>query len=266
VGDSAEADSRAAAPAETEPTAQTEPAAPSQQQEPTAPEARTADAAPMAAPGETVPPVAVYALSANTELTTQLTPISTATGGKALPLESPDDVTQSIMDTVEDAATAPTANLTTADTVIVNNETVLSGLGSTYTGDEATFAFDFDNDGTIDETTTEGAATHKYPTAGTAEARLVVTDSRGRTSEATTSIEVRTVDSLQTAVPVTSTTPTTPPSTTPSSTQPNSDTDESDLASTGVSGLPLLVTIGLLLLIGGAGVLIVARRRRSRAH
>jgi hypothetical protein len=174
----------------------------------------------------------------------------------------------------EDAATAPIAKLPVADTVMAGTGTVLSGLGSSYSGSSATFGFDFDGNGTIDETTIEGAVTHTYSAPGPVTARLVVTDSRGRTTEATAQFEVRALDSLKptSSKPPASTsmpTPTAPPSSTgptidnpPAAAQPGN----KKLAYTGIPHLPVILTAGATLLLIGSLLALAGRRRRRESQ
>ncbi|PRY44903.1 PKD domain-containing protein [Umezawaea tangerina] len=256
------------------------PDAPGQQQSPPseAPAAPEAEARVAAAPGDKIPAVAVYALSADSGLSAQMAPISAATGGATFPIGSPDEVSKSIVQTVEDATTAPVARLRAADTVVVGNKTVLSGLASTYSGTGATYAFDADNDGTVDQSGEEGTSTHTYTAPGPVEVRLVVTDSRGRSSEAVVGIDVRPLESLQfpeRASPTTTTTSAPPDS----STEPSTPSTESSppeapsaqeppspggLAFTGLGGLGTIVAVGVLLLGAGAGLFMVTKRRGRR--
>ncbi len=247
-----------------------------QQQEPLAdaPVAPEAEARIAAAPGEKIPPVAVYALSANSDLSAQLAPIAAATGGATFPISSPDEVSKSIVQTVEDAATAPVARLKAADTVIVGTKTVLSGIASSYSGSEATFAFDFDNDGTVDQSGTDGAVTHTYTAPGPVDARLTVSDSRGRSSETVVRIDVRPLESLQFPERAPTTTPTTsvppssstelptssesPPLTTPSAPEPPS---PGGLAFTGIGSLGTIIVVGAVLIGIGAALFVITRRR-----
>ncbi|MGW4830809.1 hypothetical protein ACWEOG_24730 [Amycolatopsis japonica] len=141
-------------------------------QAPAAAKAKIAEVAPSAtAAGTAIAPVKVYGLSASTELTGQLTTISDATGGSTEAIDASDDFTGKIVRTAEDAATAPVARLTLADTVLAGAPTVLSGLSSSYTGATPTYGFGFDNDGKVDETNQDGAVRHTYSTAGPVDAR-----------------------------------------------------------------------------------------------
>lgn len=244
-----------------------EPDAPGQEREETtqasAPEARTA-----AAPGEKIPAVPIYALSANDELSAQMGPITTATGGSTFPIGSPDEVTKSVVRAVEDATTAPTARLKTAGTVLAGNKTTLSGLASSYVGD-ATFAFDFDNDGTIDQTGPDATVAHTYTATGGVKARLVVTDSRGRSSEALADIDVRALESLHYGEPAPSTAPSTPqsPDPGPSSTPPPAPNPPATggLAFTGITGLGAIIGLGSVLLGCGIFLFVITRRRRRHS-
>ncbi|MFD4637003.1 cutinase family protein [Lentzea sp. NPDC058436] len=217
------------------------------------------------APGEKIPAVPVYALSANDALSAQMGPITAATGGATFPIGSPDEVTKSVVRAVEDATTAPTARLKAAATVLAGNKTTLSGLGSSYSGD-ATFAFDFDNDGTVDQTGPEATAAHTYPSPGGVKARLVVTDSRGRSSEVVVDIEVRALESLRRSEPAPTTEPGTPPPTAPETTSTQVSAPEppatGGLAFTGTTGLGLALGLGCVLLGCGIFVFVLARRRR----
>ncbi|WNV83877.1 VWA domain-containing protein [Umezawaea sp. Da 62-37] len=257
------------------------PDVPGQQQSPPSdsPDVPEVEARIAAAPGDRIPPVAVYALSADSGLSTQLGPISAATGGAVFPIGSPDEVSRSIVQTVEDATTAPVARLKAAGTVIVGNKTVLSGLASSYSGTGETYAFDVDNDGMVEQSGTEGISTHTYTAPGPVDARLVVTDSRGRSSEAVVRIDVRPLESLQfpERAPSTTTTTSVPPTT---STEPSTPSTESSqpevpsaqepsspggLAFTGLGGLGTIIIVGAVLLGAGAGLFVVTKRRTRRS-
>ncbi|HEX2103200.1 MAG TPA: PKD domain-containing protein [Solirubrobacteraceae bacterium] len=58
-------------------------------------------------------------------------------------------------------------------------------------GSIVSYAWDFDGNGTLDETSATATTAHAYPTAGTFTVRLRVTDNRGNTHDATRSIAVR---------------------------------------------------------------------------
>jgi PKD repeat protein/plastocyanin len=58
-------------------------------------------------------------------------------------------------------------------------------------GSIVSYAWDFDGNGTFDETSAIASASHPYPLAGTFTVRLRVTDDRGNTHDATRSITVR---------------------------------------------------------------------------
>ncbi|MFD4669957.1 VWA domain-containing protein [Lentzea sp. NPDC058450] len=246
-----------------------EPDAPGQERtekaEEAAPAARLA-----AAPGEKIPAVPVYALSAHDDLSTQMGPITTATGGATFPIGSPDEVTKSVVRAVEDASTAPTARLKAAGTVLAGNKTTLSGLASSHAGD-ATFAFDFDNDGTIDQTGQEAAVAHTYPNTGGVKARLVVTDDRGRSSEAVVDIDVRALDSLHFDVQAPTTGPSTPqsptpgPSSSPAPVPAPNPPSTGGLALTGTTGLVTYLGLGCVLLGCGVLLFVTAKRRRRAA-
>jgi hypothetical protein len=237
------------------------------------PKAKITEAAPSAtAAGTAIAPVKVYGLSASTELTGQLTTISDATGGSTAAIDASEDVAGKIIRTVEDAATAPVARLTLADTVLAGASTVLSGLSSSYTGATPTYGFDFDNDGKVDETNQDGAVRHTYPTAGPVDARLVITDTEGRTAEVTLRIDVRAANSLQTPIagapaPTTTTSGTVPTgnSSVPATATPSGG-GGSGLAFTGLGGLPILLFGGVALVMVGGLLWFISRFRRLRAN
>jgi len=212
--------------------------------------------APALAPGELVPPVAVYGLSADSGLSTQLDTIADATGGLVLPIDSPDELTDSLVRSIEDASTAPVAQLTGPDTAIVGAGTVLSALRSTFSGDTASYAFDFDGDRTIDETNTDGIARHIYPTVGTVTPTVTITDSRGRSATAELELQIRPVESLNTG---STTTPPPPPTTQP---QPAPQAPPQGIAYTGVPDLRLTFLIGALAVLTGTFTVAAARCRR----
>ena len=122
--------------------------------------------------------------------------------------------------------------------MLAGTGTTLSGLGSRRSGD-ATFTFDLDDDGTIDQSGPEAIVAHTYPAAGGAKARLVVTDSRGRSSEAVVDVDVRAVDSLRHGEPGTP---------------------------AAAGGAALAGTTGLGCVLLGCGVLILVTVRRRGRH
>jgi len=87
----------------------------------------------------------------------------------------------------------PLAEAGPNQTVIVNNDVTLSGLGQSRNqgGSIKEYAWDFENDGTIDWTSnTTGKTKHTYTTVRVYTARLRVTDEVGATAEDTTTITV----------------------------------------------------------------------------
>jgi len=68
--------------------------------------------------------------------------------------------------------------------------TTLSATGSTATAGVASYRWDFNNDGTIDQTTTTASVTHAYTTGGSQTARVQVVDSEGDTADATRAVTV----------------------------------------------------------------------------
>jgi hypothetical protein len=85
----------------------------------------------------------------------------------------------------------PTAALSVPATAQVGDTVALDASGSADDGSIASYAWDYDGDGTIDgPVTTDPVANHKYERAGTFKPRVIVTDDGGSTAAATATIVV----------------------------------------------------------------------------
>ncbi|MBN1160262.1 MAG: PKD domain-containing protein [Candidatus Diapherotrites archaeon] len=112
-------------------------------------------------------------------------------------------VTDSVGGTDSDTATvsisetpnvAPTANAGADKTGNVGEVLTFSGSGTDTDGTIAKYEWDFENDGTYDyNSTSTGATTHAYNTAGTYTAKLRVTDDDGATATDTIQVVISAV-------------------------------------------------------------------------
>lgn len=82
--------------------------------------------------------------------------------------------------------------LSASPTTVAPGATVTLTATVTPNGNVGTlsYAWDFTNDGTVDQTTSTGSTTTSYATIGTKTAKVVVTGSRGPTANATTTVTV----------------------------------------------------------------------------
>ncbi|WP_298942416.1 VWA domain-containing protein [uncultured Microbacterium sp.] len=134
--------------------------------------------------------ISIYGLSSVPELSAQLEPIVTATGGQLLPIESSDAVGDLILAAIDDASAAPEASLDFAGVPITGFPVVFSARGSNVAELPTTYEFDFDGDAIFEVISAEAVVEHVYPLAGTYEPSVRVTDGRGRTSTAAVTINV----------------------------------------------------------------------------
>jgi len=131
-----------------------------------------------------------------------LTPLAEATGGRAFPITSLDDLTPSVTAALTDASKAPVAQFNGGGYSGVAGAPVrLYGLASfDVDGDIVAYEWDFDGDGTFEVSTTEPVVDRVFA-VGTHAAALRVTDNDGRTATAATTVEVDAAERLAPGAP-----------------------------------------------------------------
>lgn len=150
-----------------------------------------ADAEPTVAP-----PVSLYALSADSELTAQLAPIADATGGLSLDISDPTQVENKILESVDNAASAPEAAIKTSGITIAGAPTTISAVDSVVYEGAAVYAFDTDGDGTFETPSPDGVLEHTFSSSGPQTVSVKVTDSASRSATASIIVDVLPADVL----------------------------------------------------------------------
>lgn len=138
----------------------------------------------------TFPATLLYDVNARGASSDVVGSIVDATGGRNFGINSPGEVTSSILEAVNDAGEAPTAVLGAPALAIAGDELSIAGLASGGTP-PLEFAFDFESDGIADVTSSEGVTSHAYALPGTYKITLTVKDERGRTSTTTLDVDVQ---------------------------------------------------------------------------
>ena len=146
-------------------------------------------------------PIVLYTLAAEANLGEQLVPIVAATGGLSLTLADADAVEAALTEALEDSVAAPIAAITvtplaTAGLRDVGLETVVSAVGSSAGDAALSYEFDLDADGVFETVSATGVARVGFDAAGPATLAVRVTDSRGRSSIAATTVDVAAPESL----------------------------------------------------------------------
>lgn len=160
-------------------------------------------------PGEVAPPVASTARLTSEPATLPSTilydvnaagagsdvvgSIVDATGGRSFGIGSPQEVTTSILEAVDDASEAPVAKLGIPSIVTVGSEAVMAGIESSGQA-PLQFEFDFESDGTVDATNEDGTAAVTFASPGEYTVTLTVRDPRGRSSVTSAVVAVSAVE------------------------------------------------------------------------
>ena len=160
-------------------------------------------------PGEVAPPVASSARLASEPATLPSTilydvnaagagsdvvgSIVDATGGRSFGIGSPQEVTTSILEAVDDASEAPVAKLGIPSIVTAGSEAVIAGINSSGQS-PLQFEFDFESDGTVDATNEDGIGAVTFASPGQYTVTLTVRDPRGRTSVTSALVAVSAVE------------------------------------------------------------------------
>lgn len=139
---------------------------------------------------EPVDGVSLYTLSASPDLSNFLRPISDETGGKVLDVSDSTSVISAIDEAVSDATSAPVARIAASPFAFANSDIPISAAGSSG-GAGLTFAFDLTGTGVFGASGESTETVARFPVPGSYKVSVRVTDSRGRTSTASTVIEVK---------------------------------------------------------------------------
>jgi PKD repeat protein len=92
---------------------------------------------------------------------------------------------------VEAASSPPNAVLDAPSETTVNESTTLDASGSSDEGSIAEFRWDFDGDGTVDQTTTSGTVEHTYTESGETTPEVTVVDEDNATAADSATVTVR---------------------------------------------------------------------------
>ncbi|MGY2875611.1 lysophospholipase L1-like esterase [Marmoricola sp. URHA0025 HA25] len=121
----------------------------------------------------------------------QVGQIASTTGGSLIDANSAADVPGALITALQTALKKPYAWINGPYVAKVGSTLALDGSGSYATdGSIASYEWDFDSDGTFDQTTTTPTVSHTFSTAYSGLATLRVTDTSGRTALATTHLGI----------------------------------------------------------------------------
>jgi len=219
-------------------------------------------------------PIRLYGLAADDTLATQLSVVAKETGGVVLPIDSPTEVAAKIAESLTDATAAPSITLGlpvayAGKPVALTALDVNSTVGLTY-------EWDLNGDGTVDKTTTTAELSHTYDKPGTYTVKVRVHDAQDRQSSASGSITVLAPREAVT-VPLSGGSPSPSAPATSASASAGSATPTPAPATTGValpanprelgrtgSPIMLIALFGAALVLSGAALLVLLRRRRAR--
>ena len=135
-------------------------------------------------------PISLYAISADAELTDQISPITEATGGLTLTIDDPSELSTLIIDSVEHASAGPEAVAAIAGPTLTGLPFILSAANSTVYAGAATFEYDTDGDGVYDLTSTDPATEVTVAATGPVTFSVRVTDDQNRSSVASATVDV----------------------------------------------------------------------------
>ena len=121
-----------------------------------------------------------------------LTELTEATGGRTIPDSTSGKTPQDIADDVtEDSADKPFAWLQGPYVAKVGSEVRLDARASySPNGDVVKYEWDFDGDGTFDQTTTADMVVHRYDKEVSGHVMVRVTDTKGETSVGSTKLDI----------------------------------------------------------------------------
>ena len=141
-------------------------------------------------------PVTLYSLSADSTLTGQLAPIAAASGGLALDISDPGTVGDKIIESLDDAISAPEASLSVSVLATSGLPVFISAIDSTVSDGSPVYDFDLDNDGVYEVRSDTGVIEHTFTAAGPTRVGVRVTDARGRFAIASADVDVSPASAL----------------------------------------------------------------------
>lgn len=138
-----------------------------------------------------VDPAEVYLVDTGQATSAPLQQVVSETGGQIIDANSSSDVPGALATVLDVALTKPYAWLNGPYVAKTGKQLTVDGSGSyATTGSITRYDWDFDSDGTIDQTSTDPVITHTWATPYTGLLTLTVTDSEGRTSVANTHVGI----------------------------------------------------------------------------
>lgn len=136
-------------------------------------------------------PAVVYGIDTGSLASTAFKDLVDRSGGTIAKSDSPDKISDLINQAVETELSKPFAWIQGPYVIKVGDSLTLDARGSyASSGSITSYEWDFDGDGTYDQTTTEGQVTHTFPSEMDGHVALRVTQTDGRTAVATTPIMV----------------------------------------------------------------------------
>lgn len=137
-----------------------------------------------------VDPAEVYVVDTGSAVSASLANVVSRTGGSSIDSSSA-DVPGALLALLQSAIDKPYAWINGPYTQQIGEPVTIDGSGSyATTGDLVSYAWDYDGDGEVDETTAAPVVTHTWATAYFGIMSLTVTDSEGRSSVATTHVGI----------------------------------------------------------------------------
>jgi len=138
-----------------------------------------------------VDPAEVYLVDTGYAADASLTRVLTETGGIRVDTNTSADVPGALLEALQTALGKPYAWINGPYVGQVGDTIEIDGSGSyANSGVPASYEWDFDGDGTYDQTTTTATVEHTFATAYSGSMALRVTDSAGRSSVATTHLGI----------------------------------------------------------------------------
>jgi lysophospholipase L1-like esterase len=136
-----------------------------------------------------VDPAQVYALDVGAAVDGSLASVINQTGGQGIDVATAGDVAVALNQAIHTALAKPYAWINGPYVTQIGNAVTLDGSGSfSPSGGTLTYEWDYDSDGTFDQTTTSPLVTHTFAVPYSGPVTLRVTDDQGRTGVATTHV------------------------------------------------------------------------------
>ena len=137
-----------------------------------------------------VDPAEVYVVDTGSAVDSSLSNVIAGTGGSSVDA-STSDVPAALLELLQTAIDKPYAWINGPYTRQVGKPVTIDGSGSYATsGDVVSYDWDYDADGTIDQTTATAVVTHTWTAPYSGIMSLTVTDSEGRSAVATTHVGI----------------------------------------------------------------------------